>query len=113
MNNQIVKMLADLAADGVSEQDMVRAVYKVFGYYPKEKELKKAKASVKVVRFRVSGSLPHLIVRDATNRQQMAEASDRFVGRLCADAYKRGLQLPNMTREQQVERAMQDPDFRL
>lgn len=113
MRHEMRKMLEDMALSGSSDEHMRAAMVKVFGYRPTCREVKAARANVRLVRFHVDGTLPNLVVTDAMSRQAMLAASAALAARICADAYERGLKLPNMTREEQLERARRDPAFRL
>lgn len=115
MNVRMYKMLEEMAIAGSSDEQLVAAAKKAFGFSPTLREIKRVKANVRPVRFRggADGALPNLSLNDVLNRQAMEKASRRFVARLCADAFERDILLPNMTRRDQLDLALQDPDFNL
>lgn len=115
MRVRMYKMLEEMAIAGSSDEQLAAAAKKAFGFSPTLKEIKRVRANVRPVRFRggVEGDLPNLSLNDVLGRQAMEKASRAFVARLCADAFERDILLPNMTRQEQLTRALEDPDFNL
>jgi hypothetical protein len=85
------KMLEEMAIAGSSDEQLVAAAKKAFGFSPTLREIKRVKANVRPVRFRggADGALPNLSLNDVLNRQAMEKASRRFVARLCVNNPRR------------------------